>query len=263
MQYELYIDIFFLIIFLMDYLLLLTVRHVLKWNCTHFRVILSAAIGALGSALLLFVNMPEGIKQIILHFGGSLLMINIAFGFHGRRLVYGWSIFYFAGMLMGGVFMFISQYLRKSVTEISLFICVAAGTYFLTRQILDYMEIHTKRISKKYNVTLHIGTEDVAFSALFDSGNMLKDRLSGREVHIISSKGVKKFTNNIPVMRYIAYQTVQGESKTMPLIKGDRMYIHGKKEQLIENPYFAVSECVDFGNGDNEIILHPDCIQEV
>ena len=262
-QYELYIDVFFLINFLMDYLLLLTVRQVLKWESTQLKVILSAGIGALLSSILLFLNIPEEVKQIILHFGGSFIMIKIAFSFTGKQLIRGWSIFYFTGILMGGVFLFISQQVGKNITTISLFTGIAAGTYFLTRKILDYAGMYIGKLRRKYTITLVIGTEKIKFKALLDTGNMLIDSITGEKVHIISIKAIKKFTKGCSVMRYIPYQTVQGENKVMPLIKGECMYIHGKKEQLIENPYFAISECMDFGNGDYQIILHPDCIREV
>lgn len=262
MQYELYIDIFIFVNFVMDYLVLLIMRKILKCNATHFRIFVASIVGAGMSAVLVCVSLPETIKLIVLHLGISYIMLKLAFDVSRKNLLKEWCLFYFVGILMGGLYLFVSQYLGYKTRQTALFLAVAIITYFLALKAVNFWEMYWKTITKKYNVSLQIKDEVIKVGALYDTGNMLFDNITGNPVHIISAKGIKKFTNEVLLLRYIPYQTIQGECQVIPLVRADCMCIQGKRKIIIENPYIAISECMDFGNGDYELILHPACMQE-
>ena len=60
---------------------------------------------------------------------------------------------------------------------------------------------------------------------MIDSGNNLEDYITGKPVHIITSKTLKKLTsiNEKQKIRYVPYHTIQEEEGVLPVIKLDKM----------------------------------------
>lgn len=263
MQYELYIDVFFVVNFLMDFLILQIMKRVLKSNAAEEKILLGALAGAFSTSLLICISLAGWIKLVILHLGISTWMIKIVFGFQKKDILKKWSILYIVSVLVGGVLTSIRQYVGKSFEVFGLFLSAVICSYSLVMKIMEFLERYWKVSGGKCQVRLYLNGKSCKVSAIKDTGNMLYDSITGKPVHIISNNAIKKFTNEkVVLMRYISYHTVQGDSEVMPLIKIDKMCICGEEEQEIKEPLLGISACAEFGDGDYDMILHPKDLRE-
>ena len=81
MYYELYIDVLFLVNFMMDYLLLLIVKRILKCSATHGNICIGSLAGSFMTCVVIAAPFENTlIKFILFHFVISLLMLKIGLG---------------------------------------------------------------------------------------------------------------------------------------------------------------------------------------
>lgn len=263
MQYELYIDIFFLVNFVLDFFMLLIVKAMLKCTATHGNILVGAGAGAGLTSIIVCLPLGSLWKNIILHTVINTVMLKITFHIRGKVLFKAWILLYVVGIMLGGVLIFLSQYLGEYYRLTSLFMFIVLCSYGIVSKIMDFLELYWKISSRKCKVSLYWHGEICEVTAIKDTGNMLFDPITGNPVHIISANAIKKFTNsNVGTIRYIPYHTVQNDSSIMPLIKIDKICIRGKREVEIMNPLLGISERAYFGNGDYELILHPKGLWE-
>lgn len=103
MYYELYIDVLFLVNFMMDSLLLLSVNQVLKCPTTRGRIFLGGALGALLTCVVTVVPMPGVIKLIIFHAVINTFMIKTGLKIKGKKQFWkAFGLLYIAAFLYGG-----------------------------------------------------------------------------------------------------------------------------------------------------------------
>lgn len=263
MEYELYIDIFFLVNFMMDYIVLLTVRRMLKCTATHGHILLGALAGASGSCIVICVPIPQVLKIICLHTVINASMVIL--GLQIRKIhifLQATILVYMTTFFMGGIMTWLRQYFSNDFRIGSLFFFVVACSYTLTNRAADFLEKLWETRIKRCEVTLYWKGRTIRTQAMVDSGNSLSDPLTGKPVHIIGKKAMKKLTEDeeIEKLRYITYCTIQEQESVMPVIMIDKMCIHGSEEKQINFPLFGISGQEMFGNENYEIILHPrDC----
>ena len=263
MQYELYIDIFFLENFMMDFFVLTIIRKVLNHSVTYKTLSGGAFLGAFLSCLILCLPFPMFLILLLLHLGVNTGMVTIGLKLHNCRDILQALLFlYIFSFLFGGVIGWIKSNLNTYYRIGSLFLIIAVVSYFLVRKILDVMENYFKLPEKYCDVTLTFGERSCQVRALIDSGNNLYDHISGKPVHIISAKAIKRLTNEneISMIRYIPYCTIHKEKGVLPVLKIDRMCIHQRKGKEIEFPLVGIAAHEQFAGGTFEMILHPkDC----
>ena len=105
MEYELYIDVFFLENFMMDHLLLLLVGRILKSSATPGRTALGALAGSALFCAAVAAPLPcPVIKFFVFHAGISTAMLRLALRVPwGRQMARALGILYGAGFLLGGI----------------------------------------------------------------------------------------------------------------------------------------------------------------
>lgn len=263
MRYELYIDIFFLVNFVLDFLVLKIVKQMLKCTATHGRILTGAILGAGLASVLTCIPIGGIWKHIVLHGVVNSLMIWVAFQVRKHIFVKAWILLYLVGIMMGGVLNLVNQYIGIYFRPTLLFLFIALGSYELVSKAMDFLEQYFKVSSRNCKAELYLNEECLLVRAIIDTGNMLFDPVTEKPVHIISDKAIKTFTKErVSMIRYISYHTVQNKDSVMPLIKIDKMRIRGKQETEIQSPLLAISECTHFGNGDYDLILHPKDLWE-
>ena len=144
MYYELYVDVFFLVNFMMDFLLLLIARKILKCSATHGNICLGSLVGSLLTCFVVVLPVRSAILKLMLfHIVINVLMIYIGLRVHTlREIVRAWIALYIGGFLLGGVFTYFQQYLKMG----SLFFAVAVFSYWIVQGICCL------RTSCKYDV---------------------------------------------------------------------------------------------------------------
>lgn len=263
MQYELYIDIFFLENFIMDFFVLTIIRKMMNSSVTYKTLSAGAFLGAFLSSLVICLHLPVTLKLLFLHLIVNTGMILIGLKIREiRKILQALLFLYMISFLFGGVIGWIKSNLYIYYKIGCLFLVTAALSYLIVRKVLDVLEMAFKLPGKYCDVTLNLGKQRCTVRALIDSGNNLFDDISGKPVHIISAKTMKKLTNEneISMIRYIPYCTIHEENGVLPVMKIDKMCIHQKTEKEIEFPIIGIASHEKFSGGTFEMILHPmDC----
>ena len=259
MYYELYIDVFFLENFAMDFILLAIVRKMTGCLSAYWRICLGALAGAFLSCLAVALPVPYAfVKLILLHGLANIVMVKIGIQPQGwQELVRAWVMLYISGFLIGGVFGFLRQYVRAG----SLFLALAVASYYLVSGIWSLVAYLGRQSSYRCRVVLLYGEKSVAVQALIDTGNCLKDEVTGKPVSIIDKNVIKKLwgENDITGIRYISYHSIGKAEGVMPLVTLDGMYVCRKEKEWIEKPLAAICEG-DMTADRYEMILNPDVL---
>lgn len=261
MQYELYIDVFFLVNFVMDYLMLQIARKALKCTATHGNVIAGALTGAFVSCIVVCISAPALVKTVCMHVLVNTSMVMIGLKIREKiSFLKALALIYLAGFLLGGIMTWLGQYLGGYLRISFLFFAIVIFSYFLSSRSMDFLESLWKLKKHRCEVTLYREDRTCRVNAIVDSGNGLFDSLTGKPVHIIGEKAAKKLFEGekIQRIRYIPYHTIQENESVLPCITIDKMLIHGEEEKLVVSPLLGISGQHLFGNGTCEMILHPD-----
>lgn len=259
MQYELYIDVLFLINFMMDYIVLSLVHYILKSNVNRLYIVLASVIGAGLTCMIIVIGINNVIFQFLLfHIIINTVMITIGLKLKDfKDIVKALLILYISSILLGGTLEMISQYLPIG----SLFFALVIFSYYMVKGIWFYIHYFITDKEKWYDVELTI--EELTFSvkALLDTGNGLRDPISKKPVHILNGSTASRFIERIDksMLRYIPYQTV-GNSGVLPAIVATKIHVQGDKNVLVYEPIIALSKENISASSGYEMILNSDIL---
>ena len=261
MYYELYIDVLFLENFMLDSLLLLLTGRILKCGCSYGRIILGGALGSAMTCVIVMLPMPGIIELILYHTVVNSAMIIAGLGIKSLpQFAKAFVLLYVCAVFFGGIMQLFRPYMRYA----SLFYAAAALSCLLFMKLwravsrLRDCEDHIVR------VTIYTGKGRIEVKALVDTGNRLRDFLTGEPVSVLSQKAaleVSELPERENGFRMIPYQCVSGES-VMKVFRIRKMCIHMKEERWIENPLLGIGE--EWGSCDEEyeMILNPAILSE-
>lgn len=261
MYYELYIDVLFLINFMMDSLLLLAVKKVLKCPVQNVRVFFGGAAGAVLSCVLAVLPLPAVVKIPVYYAGINSMMLRI--GLNIKKWREFWRAFvllYAAAFLMGGMM----QILRPWIRTGSLFFAAAVPVYYLLCFLWKFL-IRLKRQQKQIcDVVLYVGIEKYRVNALMDTGNGLTDPISGEPVCVMDPACAREMLEEAEDkgIRYIPYRTVAGDG-VMPVFRAEEMeiFLPGEKEKFrMQRPVIGICEGQISEQEDYQMILNPDIL---
>ncbi len=269
MYYELYIDAFFLVNFTMNYLLLRLVRQILKCPATHGRICLGAALGALCTCIIMLIPGIGAFARILLfHTVLNVLMIKTGLGTGwDRTFLKALLLLYISGFLLGGVMEHFRQYIRTG----SLFFALAVLGYSLSLGIWRLLTCFAERNARYCQVRLLRKGHEYETEALVDTGNRLRDPVTGKSVSIISARAAGALGICLPSLAeagdrdynsgfwYIPYHSVGRAEGVMPAVMLDALYVPGNPAVQVENPVVAV--CEEYITEDDyEMLLNPDLL---
>lgn len=269
MYYELYIDVFFLVNFMMDCFLLEIVRKILKCPATHGSVCIGAVLGAVLTCIVTVVpglNMP--VKFVLFHAVVNVVMIKTGLRLkRGRMFVRAYILLYICAFLMGGIMECFRRYIKAG----SLFFALALAGYYASCGIWNFFTYVAARRTGHCTVQLIKGEKECHAEALIDTGNRLRDALTGKPVSIVSSEVANKLGVHIPGadeekgetkvenIRYIPYHSVGKAQGVMPIFTPDRMCIDTGRKIWIDRPVVAV--CEEYITMDDyEMLINPDLL---
>lgn len=203
MQYVFYADIFFITNFIMDYVILRITGMLRKKKIHTTSYLLGSFCGAAMLTLLITAPVDFGvIGKVTAYFAVSFFMCMVTFGRkNGRDNVKSWLCLYAVAFTAGGILdaiyfytnfplmtkhLFQGAYLKNM--SIFTFFISAGISYLGLRGAVKVMQVRMGRTGKKDDIVevilFHRGvTREVR--ALFDSGNSLKEPISGAPVHIV------------------------------------------------------------------------------
>lgn len=256
MYYELYIDVFFLENFMIDSLLLLAVGRVLKCGRSYGRIVLGGMLGSFFTCLVIIIPIPAAGKMIIFHTAVNSLMIIAGLRVSGAvQFAKAVVLLYLSAVVAGGVVQLFRPWLRYAGLIYGVFIL----GYFFFLTIWRMAVSSGQQEESVIQVTLYAGGTAVEISALWDTGNILSDPVTGDPVNILSPALAERFLEQGGTekgFRYIPFCSVSGES-IMPVFRGEKMCIHTGEECWIMNPLLGVSRSEISGEENYQMILNP------
>lgn len=258
MYYELYIDVFFLVNFMMDAILLEIVRKILKCPATHGRIFLGAAAGAFGTCAVILLPIPyASVKFIMFH--GLINIIMLKTGLRtgwDRTLWKAFLLLYISGFLVGGILESLWPYTRTA----GLFFAFAVVSYYGALGIFKLLKYLARQDHYRRQVVLYRGNRRCRITAVIDTGNSLRDGLSGKPVSIISRKTADSLGDwsQTQGIRWIPYHAVGTREGVLPMFPLDKMEVQGETVEVVEDPLVAVYE--EISADDYEMLLNPDVL---
>ena len=227
---KIYLDLVFFINFLFDFLLLLTVKIILKRNVKLVRILFGSFIGAL-SIFLLFLEL-NSFTLFLFKMFISVLMIICSFGFKDREFFFKNILYlYFVSIILGGFLYFLNlQFSYKNIGlvffhnsfSINFIILMLLSPFILYLYIKQVKELKIIN-SCYYQVSFFYKRKKYTYSAYLDTGNKLYDPYTHKPIIILYDKSFK-IDNPI----YIPYSTV-GNSGLLNAFKINKIIIDGRK----------------------------------
>ncbi len=215
MEQTVYADLLFMINFSMDFLCLFLVAKLLTRHLSLPRAALASALGGFYAIVSLFIprNNLWGMAIDILI---CLLMCVITFaGRHERcpSIILITAAYFLASMLLGGIMTAIFNLLNRTAPSLDalsdghdmpmwLFAAVASLSSLITWIGGKFLRSRSQIIGA--DIEVHLGNQKAVMRALCDSGNLLRDSVSGKPVIVSDMRHAAKLlpAGCLPVSRW-------------------------------------------------------------
>ena len=126
MYYEVYIDVMFLVNFMMDVLILFSVKALMKMPGSTKRVIAGGLVGSGLSCLVVILRLPVGITMAVLHMLVSSGMVVCGLKIRSfSEFLKCYILLYFVSVLIGGILGMLKPYVKYT----SLYFAVVIGCF--------------------------------------------------------------------------------------------------------------------------------------
>ncbi len=192
MQAEVYIDLYFLINTSMNLLCLMITASLLHKRINRLRAALGAAIGALYAVASLLLGMG-GWTGLIADCGAALLMCTVAFfekGLGTKRLLQCTAVQVLSSMVLGGIMTALYTLLNRldlpletlKGESLSIWTVAALGIAAAFATVRGGRLFGFSQKTKSVTVRAILFDKEITLRALVDTGNLLKEPISGRSV---------------------------------------------------------------------------------
>lgn len=244
---KMYIDLFFIFNFIIDFIITLSVSIILKRKSSYIRMILSSLLGGF-SSLLLFTSLNKILIEII----SIILMVVISFGYKGIRYVIKNILYmYILSTLLGGIIYLFNIKVSNNVF-LSYLIIIIIAIEVMVLYIKENKEM--KNIyNNYYKVDIYFKSNDkLSLIGFVDTGNNLYDPYKKRPIILISNKYYRD--DNFIL---VPYHTLSGNG-LLKCIKPDIIFIEGIGYK--GNVLVGFSDSPNLIDGI-DVILHKDVMK--
>lgn len=202
MEVKVYVDVLFIINFIIDYILLSVTSFFIKKTPKIPRMCISSCVGALYASCAFF--MPAGfILSLIFSMAVAILMVALSFGVKKTTLLLkNTAVFYLVSAVTAGVgfsLVFTGNAGQSYAINNGIFYADIDAYTMLFIFVVSVITIHTATgyIKKQkikshylYNVTIEKNGRKICDTALFDSGNFLCDPITQKSVIVAEWQSV-------------------------------------------------------------------------
>ena len=264
---ELYLDVLFIMNLFINYLLLRSTAVLMGVSVPRVRSILGSAASAFGVCA--FVCLPVRVSCASLlpvHVVTSTLMVKIGCKIKdAKNLVKGVVFLYLTGFLWGGMFFALYQSQDGLVLLPTLLLCVLF--YEMTAVCIEKYRYNFKNRERSCEVTLYVKEKSKKVKGLYDTGNLLRDPVTGLPVSIVNGKVIRElFEEPLETCEeikphYIPIRTVGTDQGVLLAVTIDGMdVVMGERHYHITHPVLALAkESVSFTQ-HYQLILNPSLI---
>ncbi|MCR5146537.1 MAG: sigma-E processing peptidase SpoIIGA [Clostridia bacterium] len=196
-----YLDIVFVENVLMNYIIIFATGIVLKTDCKKLRMFWASIVGAVYT-IVMYLNVLPIYSNFIMKILLSIAIVFIAFKpMSVKKLAKDLLIFYFVSFVFGGCVFALMYFFKPQMAEIRNGVFVGAypikvalvGAFVAFIIIQISFKLVKNRLSKKdmiYNVEIIIDKKNTKIKALLDTGNLLKDPITGFPVIVVEHKSL-------------------------------------------------------------------------
>lgn len=256
MKYVIYIDVFFCVNLVMDFLILKLLSLYIKPQTTYTRCLLGAIVGSLLSALSLLI----GYEHFILHMLFSYLFIAVAmilvtYGMEKYKIIIKRCIIlYIVTIFLGGLinFLYSCTYVGVLVQNIMRGMRSANNVmWLLGTTIVSYVCLlllvrifrRYGKTSTKVQVCLVLGTKSKQLVGLIDSGNNLREPYTCKPVHVACIESVSELLEGIDIyaikFKLVPFTSLGKKHGLLKVITFDELLVYDN-DKISENSKDAI-----------------------
>lgn len=192
-----YVDTLFFLNLAVDYFLLVLTAKVAGVYIKRSRLLASALAGALLAVLLYFPPLPKALALLLRLAVCCVTALAAFIGEPGKSWPRLLGIFVMVTLLLAGIVLGLSELGGGARMQNGVLYFEISGTVmalsFMAVYVLSGLVLGKGRASpgRSYQeVTAEMGERTVRFRALTDSGNLLRDPMSGRKVIVVESRAI-------------------------------------------------------------------------
>ena len=279
MKQVVYLDVYFFVNLIMDYLVLLFTRRLTDIHKRRNRCFLGALFGSLISTLLYGLLEKNGLIYLIFEYIITVILMNEV-AFSPRTFIGNIKCFfyvYFVSVVMGGMVYFLYYHSGFSNIVKHTFVVVLEGKYSIYKLIGSWLIIYallsiTMGIFikyrrppnlQKYRIVLFVMEKSIDLWGIYDTGNSLTEQISGEIVHIAGERVLSIVDDKYDLQRkfrFVSYSSVGNANGVMESIIYDKMEIYNENGERIwecNKPRVAISKD-DFLKKGYEKILNKE-----
>ncbi len=277
MPRTIYLDILFCMNFIIDYMILLSVKKFLSLSCRLRRLLLGAAAGGICSFVILLPPLPSGLS-LILSLACACFVVGAAFAPLSKIMFFkaaaGFFLvsFGFCGIMMAALSLFSpgSLVIRNGIVYIGLSpIMLVVSSLFCYVIMRVIMRITGSGRPKDIGCTVRIRLcgRSIAFSGRLDTGSSLKEPFSGLPVIVAkrslfsslsemteqTDKAGNGYTWQEKGMRVIPYSSVGGEGMLYAFHPEGIIIINSGVKRKAD-AYIALCEDSRISGGEDSVV---------
>lgn len=263
MYYEVYLDVLFYLNFWMNLLLLYLTAFIQKYKFNRFRMLLSAAaLAALNSVAICYIQFENGCVLLALQAAFCLIGALLAFPYHGLcKLLWQLLIMQMLSFLFGGILewmLTVPFFGMTGTLSITNSLVISFISYFLIRYFLTGLKEKRRIRAQLYEVHLQMGELTVRMKGLLDTGNSLREPISGKPVSILDKETVKQFPQTAEGLLLIPYRAVGTASGILYGFTADRVeLIHENERWEVLRPVIGIANEPVSAKKEYEMLLNP------
>lgn len=195
MEVKVFVDVLFIINFIIDYVLLSVTSFFVKKPTRIPRMCIASVIGALYASVVFFLPINT-FFSLLGTAGIAILMVFVAFGTKSARaLLKDISVFYLVSIATSGIGFGIIFSGKASQTAVNngifyadinayTLLFIFAASIFVIHTATGYIKKQKIKSAYMYNITIEKNGKTVSDVALFDSGNFMSDPITQKGVII-------------------------------------------------------------------------------
>ena len=282
MKYVIYIDVFFCVNLVMDFIIIKLASLYIKPQTTYIRCFLGALAGSLLTLISIMFPFGNMVLQMLFSYIFIAFVIGIVtFGVSSKKdLIKNCLVTYVTTIFLGGLVSFIYSYTSMGYMLHSVFNGILQGVnllWLLSATFISYicLEGIIRFIKKAYQrnmkvkVRLFINGKFKELKGLIDTGNNLLEPYTGKPVHIVCKDSVDEMIEDIDLykvnLKYVPFQSIGKEHGLLKAVEFEEMEVYhadtvsGQSEGLIykeERVIVGLYEGVLSGKSEFEMILH-------
>lgn len=254
---KIYLDLVFLINFMFDLLLLITVKIVLKRKVKWYRILFGSIVGAF-SIFLLFIKL-NSVTLFLFKVVISILMVIISFGIKTKSYFFKNTLYlYFISIILGGFLYYLNLEFSYenvgmiffhngfSINFILLIILSPIILYLYVKQDKELKVIN----NYYYEVEIYYKNRVFSYKAYLDTGNKLYDPYFHNPIILLYDDKFLNIDNPI----YVPYHSVENDG-LLKCFKADKIILNSEK--IVKKPLVALSK-TPFKIDDIQVLLHND-----